>query len=351
MVGSRVYVGGLPYGVRERDLERFFKGYGRTRDILIKNGYGFVEFDDYRDADDAVYELNGKELLGERVIVEAARGHARGNGYGRDRYDDRFGRRGRYGDKVSVERARGTPRGSDQWRNDRRGGSKYPPQRRRSRDNYNNDRSRERYGPPTRTEYRLTVENLSSRVSWQDLKDYMRQAGEVTYADAHKQRRNEGVVEFATLADMKTAIEKLDDTDLNGRRIRLIEDRRRGSRRSRSSSSRSRSRSRRRSRSRSSRSRSRSRSRGKSKSKSPARSRSRDAKSHDRSKSKSRSRSPSAKRDDSRSPSKSKAKSLSRDRSRSRSRSGSKANSKSKSRSVSPSKNESTPDRNESMED
>jgi len=24
-----------------------------------------------------------------------------------------------------------------------------------------------RYGPPTRTEYRLVVENLSSRVSWQ----------------------------------------------------------------------------------------------------------------------------------------------------------------------------------------
>lgn len=68
MVGSRVYVGGLPYGTRERDLEKFFKGYGRTRDILIKNGYGFVEFEDYRDADDAVYELNGKELLGERSV-------------------------------------------------------------------------------------------------------------------------------------------------------------------------------------------------------------------------------------------------------------------------------------------
>ena len=39
---------------------RFFKGYGRIREILLKNGYGFVEFDDYRDADDAVYELNGK---------------------------------------------------------------------------------------------------------------------------------------------------------------------------------------------------------------------------------------------------------------------------------------------------
>lgn len=42
MGGHRVYVGGLPYGARERDLERFFKGYGRTKDILIKNGYGFV---------------------------------------------------------------------------------------------------------------------------------------------------------------------------------------------------------------------------------------------------------------------------------------------------------------------
>jgi hypothetical protein len=66
------------------------------------------------------------------------------------------------------------------------------------------------------------------------------------------------VVEFASYSDLKTAIEKLDGTDLNGRRIKLVEDKdsgRRGSRRrsrSRSSSrSRSRSRSRRRSRSRS----------------------------------------------------------------------------------------------------
>lgn len=29
----------------------------------------FQEFDDYRDADDAVYELNGKELLGERWVL------------------------------------------------------------------------------------------------------------------------------------------------------------------------------------------------------------------------------------------------------------------------------------------
>lgn len=39
---ARVYVGGLHYNCRERDLERFFKRYGRLRDCLIKNGYGFV---------------------------------------------------------------------------------------------------------------------------------------------------------------------------------------------------------------------------------------------------------------------------------------------------------------------
>jgi arginine/serine-rich splicing factor 4/5/6 len=296
-MGTRVFVGGLTYRVRERDSEKFFRKYGRIKEVAMKNGFAFVEFDDYRDADDAVYELNGKELLGER---------------------------------VSVERARGTPRGCDQWRGSG-GGRGYGPPRGRSRD---------KYGPPTRTEYRLIVENLSSRVSWQDLKDYMRQAGEVTYADAHKQRRNEGVVEFASYSDMKNAIDKLDDTELNGRRIRLIEDRRRGSRRSRSSSSRSRSRSRsrRRSRSRSSRSRShrssRSKSRDRSKSKSAAHSKSRSrSKSKEVSKSRSRSRSHS-KRSKSRSCSKengaknrSHSRSLSKEGSKSRSQSPTKENS------------------------
>lgn len=65
-MSGRIYVGHLAHSVRERDVERFFRNYGRIVDVLLKNGYGFVEFDDYRDADDAVYELNGKELSGER---------------------------------------------------------------------------------------------------------------------------------------------------------------------------------------------------------------------------------------------------------------------------------------------
>ncbi|KAG5885565.1 hypothetical protein JTB14_003764 [Gonioctena quinquepunctata] len=165
----------------------------------MKNGYAFVEFDDHRDADDACYELNGKDLMGER---------------------------------ITVERARGTPRGSDQWRGRDGGGGGGgggrgyggPPRSRNS----DNPRSREKYGPPTRTQYRVIVENLSSRCSWQDLKDYMRKAGEVTFADAHKLAPNEGVVEFISYSDMKNAIDKLHDTEINGRRIKVFEDRRGG---------------------------------------------------------------------------------------------------------------------------
>ncbi|GIX82013.1 hypothetical protein CDAR_514523 [Caerostris darwini] len=104
------------------------EGYGKIREILIKNGFGFVEFDDYRDADDAVYELNGRELLGER---------------------------------VTIEHARGSPRGNDMYRDRNRGYRAPLPSRRRQ------GGGRDKYGPPTRTEYRLIVENLSSRVSWQ----------------------------------------------------------------------------------------------------------------------------------------------------------------------------------------
>ncbi len=63
---QRVYIGNLSDDARERDVERFFRGYGRMREVSLKNGYGFVEFDDYRDADDAVHDLDGKELMGIR---------------------------------------------------------------------------------------------------------------------------------------------------------------------------------------------------------------------------------------------------------------------------------------------
>ena len=66
-------------------------------------------------------------------------------------------------------------------------------------------------------------ENIEVRaLIWQDLKDYMRQAGEVTYADAHNEIRGEGIVEFASRKDMDKALDMLDGCEFNGKNITLI---------------------------------------------------------------------------------------------------------------------------------
>ena len=42
MSTSRVYIGRLPSRATRRDVERFFRGFGRIRDVVLKNGFGFV---------------------------------------------------------------------------------------------------------------------------------------------------------------------------------------------------------------------------------------------------------------------------------------------------------------------
>lgn len=42
MSGCRIFIGRLNPSAREKDVERFFKGYGRIRDIDLKRGFGFV---------------------------------------------------------------------------------------------------------------------------------------------------------------------------------------------------------------------------------------------------------------------------------------------------------------------
>ena len=70
----KVFIGNVPYDCRESDIHHFFRGYGRIKQVVLKNNYGFCEFLDYSDARDAVRELNGERLLGVRVTVEMARG-------------------------------------------------------------------------------------------------------------------------------------------------------------------------------------------------------------------------------------------------------------------------------------
>nr|KAJ0214047.1 hypothetical protein LSAT_V11C400159860 [Lactuca sativa] len=60
---SRVYVGNLDPRVSERELEDEFRVYGVLRNVWVARrppGYAFVEFDDRRDALDAIRALDGK---------------------------------------------------------------------------------------------------------------------------------------------------------------------------------------------------------------------------------------------------------------------------------------------------
>ncbi|KAL3623018.1 hypothetical protein CASFOL_031834 [Castilleja foliolosa] len=105
---TRLYVGHLSSRTRSRDLEHIFSRYGsylqqsnwcllrldlwgpkltvsnnhfrRVRDVDMKRDYAFIEFSDARDADDARYKLDGKDVDGRRITVEFARGVPRGPG-------------------------------------------------------------------------------------------------------------------------------------------------------------------------------------------------------------------------------------------------------------------------------
>ncbi|TYI36835.1 hypothetical protein ES332_A03G169000v1 [Gossypium tomentosum] len=84
---SRVYVGNLDPRVTERDLEDEFRIFGVLRSVWVARrppGYAFIEFDDRRDAIDAIRELDGKN--GWRVELShnskggGGRGGRRGGG-------------------------------------------------------------------------------------------------------------------------------------------------------------------------------------------------------------------------------------------------------------------------------
>jgi RNA recognition motif-containing protein len=79
---------------------------------------------------------------------------------------------------------------------------------------------------------RVYVGNLSWSTSWQDLKDHMREVGDVQYAkilqDRDGRSKGCGIVEFTSAEGAADAIEKLTDSELKGRKIFVREDREEG---------------------------------------------------------------------------------------------------------------------------
>ncbi len=69
---TKLYIGRIADRVRERDLEDLFGKYGRIARLDMKVGFAFVEYDDKRDAEDAIKELDGYEFMGSRLYVDMA---------------------------------------------------------------------------------------------------------------------------------------------------------------------------------------------------------------------------------------------------------------------------------------
>ncbi len=102
---NQVFIAKLSSEVRERDLDDKFRKYGDIKHIKLKTGFAFVEFERYKDAEDAIERMNGREFFGKRIVVEHTKGKKterrdRPRRYSRDSrdrdYRDRRDSRDRY---------------------------------------------------------------------------------------------------------------------------------------------------------------------------------------------------------------------------------------------------------------
>ena len=80
-MGNKLYVGNLPYSVRDSDLSQAFGQFGNVtsakvmmeRDTGRSKGFGFVEMGSDAEAQAAIEGMNGQPLGGRNVVVNEAR--------------------------------------------------------------------------------------------------------------------------------------------------------------------------------------------------------------------------------------------------------------------------------------
>src|SRR5947208_14009137 len=89
-MGTRLYVGNMPYAVTELDLRDLFGGIGTVTDAKIvtdretgrPRGFGFVEMSTEDEARKAIEEINGRDVQGRQVAVKEAEDRRGGGGGG-----------------------------------------------------------------------------------------------------------------------------------------------------------------------------------------------------------------------------------------------------------------------------
>ena len=100
-MGTRLYVGNLPFSVDETSLRALFEQNDRKveevklitdRETGRPRGFGFVEMGSSEEADSAIRELNGYELGGRQLNVNEARERSNSGGGGRGGRGGGFGR-------------------------------------------------------------------------------------------------------------------------------------------------------------------------------------------------------------------------------------------------------------------
>jgi len=78
---KKLYVGNLPWSIDQKKLEELFKKFGKISEAVVigdkfsgrSKGFGFVTFEDNKEADKAIKEMNGKEIEGREIKVNEAR--------------------------------------------------------------------------------------------------------------------------------------------------------------------------------------------------------------------------------------------------------------------------------------
>jgi RNA recognition motif-containing protein len=90
-MGRRLYVGNLSYNTTELSLREAFGQVGTVAEAKIvmdretgrPRGFGFVEMSSDQEAQEAIQQLNGRELDGRAINVNEAQERGGGGGGGR----------------------------------------------------------------------------------------------------------------------------------------------------------------------------------------------------------------------------------------------------------------------------
>lgn len=101
-MGSKLYVGGLPYSVSESQLNELFATHGTVESVRVitdkftgqSRGFGFVQMATVEEAKAAIAALHGTQLGGRTLTVNEARPQESRSTGGRQ--GDRGGRGGRW---------------------------------------------------------------------------------------------------------------------------------------------------------------------------------------------------------------------------------------------------------------